>query len=58
MHLYVVDFPHDSSFSSEKKAVQTHTFTDFPHTAESDEEEVYDKEQVNMWWSTKGINFL
>lgn len=40
-----VDIPHDS-FVNDKSKVQTHTFTDFPPTAESDEEDVYDKTQV------------
>ncbi|XP_052066872.1 protein YIPF1-like [Mytilus californianus] len=34
------DFPQD------KGKVQTHTFTDFPHTAESDEDDVYDKSEL------------
>lgn len=43
--LFCVDIPHDS-FVNDKGKVQTHTFTDFPPTAESDEEDVYDKTQV------------
>uniref|UniRef100_A0A8W8M1Y6 Protein YIPF n=1 Tax=Magallana gigas TaxID=29159 RepID=A0A8W8M1Y6_MAGGI len=39
------DIPHDS-FVNDKSKVQTHTFTDFPPTAESDEEDVYDKTQL------------
>lgn len=42
---FCVDIPHDS-FVNDKSKVQTHTFTDFPPTAESDEEDVYDKTQV------------
>ncbi|XP_063441167.1 protein YIPF1-like isoform X1 [Mytilus trossulus] len=34
------DFPQD------KGKTQTHTFTDFPHTAESDEDDVYDKSEL------------
>uniref|UniRef100_K1QJM2 Protein YIPF n=1 Tax=Magallana gigas TaxID=29159 RepID=K1QJM2_MAGGI len=39
------DIPHDA-FVNDKGKVQTHTFTDFPPTAESDEEDVYDKTQL------------
>lgn len=42
---FCVDIPHDA-FVNDKSKVQTHTFTDFPPTAESDEEDVYDKTQV------------
>lgn len=45
MVFFCVDIPHDS-FVNDKGKVQTHTFTDFPPTAESDEEDVYDKTQV------------
>jgi hypothetical protein len=40
LHYIILDFP------EEKSKVQTHTFTDFPNTAESDEDEVYDKSEV------------
>lgn len=33
-------------FPEEKGKVQTHTFTEFPNTAESDEDEVYDKSEL------------
>ncbi|XP_048763806.1 protein YIPF1-like [Ostrea edulis] len=39
------DIPHDS-FVNDKGKVQTHTFSDFPPTAESDEDDVYDKSQL------------
>ncbi|XP_061197530.1 protein YIPF1-like [Saccostrea echinata] len=39
------DIPHDP-YMNDKGKVQTHTFSDFPPTAESDEDDVYDKTQL------------
>lgn len=45
--IFLTDIPHDS-FVNDKGKVQTHTFSDFPPTAESDEDDVYDKSQVGV----------
>ena len=51
---FFVDIPHDA-FVNDKGKVQTHTFTDFPPTAEDEDEDVYHKTKVLSFWRLRGL---